>query len=217
MNIINNIFDFFLNNIFHITGDLGLAIVILTIIVKILLLPLSMKQKISLVNQQKLANKIDDIKNKYKNNKTKLNEELEKQYVENSKGILGIFLNFLQLPIIYSLYSVIIHMPFQAATILIPWATSLKVTDKYFIIPLVYTLSVITPNFLPAASYLKSFKQAKASKTSMILNSIIGSFISLIITIKAPIALGLYFITSSIFALFEEILFRVYMRNKVIN
>lgn len=216
MNIIFNFLSLLLNNIFLFTKDFGIAIVILTILVRLILMPLSIKQKINMVKQQKISVKMNELKEKYKANPKKLESELQKFYKENSKTYLGCLVSFMQLPIIFTLYNVVLKIPMEVSTVIVPWVSNLKAVDKFYIIPLLYAVSVMLPNFLPAAQYMKAYKTEKTSKLATIINSLIGSTVSLFITIKAPVALGLYFITSSIFSLIEELIFRVYMKNKSI-
>lgn len=216
MNIIFNLLNYLLNNIFIITKDFGIAIVILTILVRLMLMPLSIKQKINMVKQQKISVKINELKQKYKSNPKKLELELQEFYKENSKTYLGCLVSFMQLPIIFTLYNVILKIPMEVSTVIVPWVSNLKDIDKFYIIPLLYAFSVMLPSLLPTAQYMKAYNTEKTSKLSLILNSLIGSTISLFITIKAPVALGLYFITSSIFSLMEELIFRIYIKNRSI-
>lgn len=216
MNIIFNFLSLLLNNIFLFTKDFGIAIVILTILVRLLLMPLSIKQKINMVKQQKISVKINELKEKYKSNPKKLDSELQEVYKENSKTYLGCLVSFMQLPIIFTLYNVVLKIPMEVSTVIVPWVSNLKAVDKFYIIPLLYAFSVMLPNFLPTAQYMKAYKAEKTSKLATIINSLIGSTVSLFITIKAPVALGLYFMTSSIFSLIEELIFRVYIKNKPI-
>jgi membrane protein insertase Oxa1/YidC/SpoIIIJ len=58
--------------------------------------------------------------------------------------------------------------------------------------------------------FLKVTAQAKISKTNIIITSIMSA----LITFKAPVALGLYLITSSLFSVFEEVIFRLYSRSR---
>lgn len=216
MNIIFDFLSFLLNNLFLFTKDFGIAIVILTILVRLLLMPLSLKQKINMVKQQKISVKINELKEKYKSNPKKLESELQEFYKENSKTYLGCLVSFMQLPIIFTLYNVVLKIPMEVSTVIVPWVSNLKAVDKFYIIPVLYAISVMLPNFLPAAQYMKAYKTEKTSKLATIINSLVGSTVSLFITIKAPVALGLYFITSSIFSLVEELIFRVYIKSKPI-
>lgn len=89
-------------------GRYGLAIVIFTIFIKFLLLPLTIKQFKSNAQLQKIQPIIQEIQRKYKNDTTKLNEEMMKVYAEHkynpASGCLPLLV---QLPILFSLMYVI--------------------------------------------------------------------------------------------------------------
>ncbi|MFA9398798.1 MAG: YidC/Oxa1 family membrane protein insertase [Clostridiaceae bacterium] len=201
MNIIFNGLNEILNYLFSITGDWGIAIILLTVIVRIIILPLSIKQRKSIGQQQILSSKINGIKEKYKNNKDKLELEMKKCYKQGAKSTLGCFISLLQLPLISTLYFVIIKLPVEVGTIIVPWVASIKMTDHLFIIPILYVVINLLPNLIPYISCFKSQRNIKSIKGNMLIMSVF----SLFITIKAPIALGIYFITTSLFSLVEEI------------
>jgi len=208
MNIIFNSLNWLLNYIFTLTGDLGITIILLTIIVRVLLLPIDIKQKKGMMKQQELSKKMECIKEKYKNNKVKLEEELQKHYKESAKAMLGCAVTFLQLPVVFSLYSVVIKLPINVGTVIIPWVATVKMADSYFIIPAMYAIASTLPNLINSIPYLRALGQVKVSKVNIIITTIF----SLLITIKAPIAIGIYFITTSLFSLLEEIAFRLYLK-----
>ena len=209
MNIIFNILSSLLNSIFNFTGDWGLAIVLLTIVVRIALSPMSFKQKKSMQQQQKLAVKMKEINEKYKDNKEQLDEELKKHSLESAKSMLGCGVTLLQMPILMALWNVINKMPLNVGSFLIPWATSIKTSDSYFIIPLVYVFVSLFPSMLSYVPFLKIEGQAKLSKSNMIIMAVVSLFIAK----AAPIAVGIYLITTSGFSFLEELAFRIYMRN----
>lgn len=213
MSIIFNVLNVLLNYLFHFSGDWGITIILLTIIVKLILMPMSIKQKLSMEKQQDVAKKLEIIKEKYKNNAEKIKEESQKYYAESTKGMLGCGITLLQIPIIYSLYHVIIRIPVEAGTIIVPWISSIKIPDKYYIIPIIYVMVSLIPSILPYIPYLKATYRVKITKTNIISTLVF----SVIIIIKAPIAIGMYFITTSICSIFEEIGFRIYMKNKCLN
>lgn len=210
MNIISNLLNSSLSYFFNMTGDLGIAIILLTISVRLLLTPLSFKQKLGMQGQQKLSKGLEGIKEKYKNNKEKLDIETKKYYAQNSKGMIGCLISLLQLPVIATLYNVVLMMPMQAGTMLIPWVVSVKMTDSYFIVPAIYVISMLSPNLLPYIPFLRITAQAKLNKATIIITSIMSA----LITFKAPVALGLYFITSSLFTFVEEVIFRLYTKKR---
>lgn len=208
MNIIFNFLSSLLNSIFNFTGDWGLAIVLLTAIVRIVLLPMSFKQKKSM-QQQSLVIKMQKFKEKYKDNKDKLDEGIKNQSIESAKSMLGCFITLLQLPILMTLWSVFNKMPVNVGTFLIPWVTSIKISDSYFIVPLIYMFLSLAPGFLSYVPFLKIEGQAAVSKSNIIIMALVGFFI----TKAAPIALGIYLITTGVFNFLEELAFRIYMRN----
>ena len=210
MNIIFNLLGDLINYVFNFTGDWGIAVVVLTLIVKVLLMPMSMKQRFSILKQQKIAKKMEDIKIRYKNDKLKMEKEIQNCYKDNLKSMFGCLLTIIQLPIIGGLYKTIINMPVASGTVLIPWVASIKLSDSYFIVPIMYSIISMLPGLVNYIDYFKVYREVQYNKMSAILPGVIG----LLITIKAPIALGLYFITSSVFSLVEEIAFRIYIKNK---
>lgn len=95
-------------------------------------------------------------------------------------------------------------------TILIPWAMNIRNAYDKFILPIIYTLITIVPSII---SYFKIFGSNEESAS---IKTVLPKMIlELVITIKAPIALGIYFITLSTFSLVEDIVFRIYSKNKV--
>lgn len=86
----------------------GVAIILLTIFVRILLLPLTIKQTKSMQGMQKIQPRVKELQRKYKGNRQKLNEELMKLYKEHQVNPLGGCLPLLlQLPVFFALYRVL--------------------------------------------------------------------------------------------------------------
>lgn len=86
----------------------GFAIIVFTIIVRLAILPLTLKQYKSTAKMQAIQPQINEIQKRYKDDKEKLNEELMKVYQENNVNPAGGCLPMLiQMPIILSLYWVI--------------------------------------------------------------------------------------------------------------
>ncbi len=209
MDIIINIFKYILGFFYQFSGDYGIAIVLLTITVKFIMLPFSIKQRVAMKKQISFTKKIEEVKARYKTNKNKQEDELNKLYSENSKGLLGCLIPILQLPIISGLYMSINRVQIEAMSILVPWTINIGNTDDKFIVPIIYTLITIAPSII---SYLKVFDKNEQPAT---IKSILPMIImGVLITIKAPIALGIYFITSSLFNLLEDIGFRIYSKGK---
>lgn len=212
MNIISEGLKFLFNYILNFTGDYGLAIIVITIIVKLALLPLSIKQKKTMIKQQKFSEDMVRLEKKYKNNLDKLKSEREKLFRENVKSFKGCLGIFIQMPIIAALYTLVLRMP-EVSTFIVPWVYSIKLSDSYYIIPIIYALSSVSPMLLNYIKFFKIDNSSNLSKTSFIPMIIF----SLMLTVKTPIAIGIYFITSSIFSFLEELAFKFYCRLRYVN
>ena len=105
-----------LAQIFSVVGNYGLAIIVLTILVRLVLLPLGIKQIRSMHNMQSLQPKIKALQAKYKGNKQRQQEEIMKLYRESGVNPLsGCWPVLLQFPILIAMYAVL-RPPVIAAT-----------------------------------------------------------------------------------------------------
>ncbi|MRS13239.1 MAG: YidC/Oxa1 family membrane protein insertase [Actinobacteria bacterium] len=94
-----------LQMLYGVVGDYGVAIIGLTILIRILLLPLTVKQTKSMYELQRIQPKIKELQDKYKNDKEKLQEETLKFYQENKVNPFGGCLPLiLQMPIFFALF-----------------------------------------------------------------------------------------------------------------
>lgn len=115
MNFIQTIWQPVLDLVFGIllrlesfVGDWGLAIILLTIIFRVALMPLTLKQTKSMYQMQKIQPKLKELQAKYKDDKEKQNEELMKFYAEHKVNPFGGCLPaLLQMPLFIALYQVL--------------------------------------------------------------------------------------------------------------
>lgn len=210
MNIIFNGLNMILNQIYSITGDWGITIVVLTVFVRGVLLPMSLKQRINMYKQQLMAKKMEEIKEEHKNNPQRLEKEMQKYYAESAKSMMGCLVTILQLPVLFSLYNVFIKMPVNVGTVIVPWITSLKLPDNYFILPIIYMVVQMLPQIISTAGQIKSVKDLGLLKTNLIMAVVF----SIMFLAKAPIAIGIYLITTGLFSALEELGYRLYLRSK---
>lgn len=98
----------FLLLIYTYVGDWGMAIIVLTVLVRLVLLPLTIKQTKSMYELQRIQPKIKELQKKYANDKEKLQEETLKFYQDNKVNPLGGCLPMLlQMPLLFALYGVL--------------------------------------------------------------------------------------------------------------
>ena len=96
-----NIFGYVLNFIYNLVQNYGLAMILFTLVIKLLMLPLSIKQQKTMKKSAKLNQKMQVLQFKYKNDPEKLNQEMMKMYKEENmnpfSGCLGTILQFILL------------------------------------------------------------------------------------------------------------------------
>lgn len=97
-----------IEQIYHLVSNYGLAIIIFTVLIKLILLPLNIKSQRAMKKQQKIQPILQELQKKYENDKEKLQREMMKLYKENNVSMTGGCLPMLiQLPILFGLYRVI--------------------------------------------------------------------------------------------------------------
>lgn len=97
-----------IEQIYNLVSNYGLAIILFTIIIKLILLPLNVKSQKSMKKQQKIQPILAELQQKYANDQEKLQKEMMKLYKDNNVSMAGGCLPLLiQMPILIGLYSVI--------------------------------------------------------------------------------------------------------------
>jgi len=208
MSIISNLLNQVINGLFSIVGDWGIAIILTTILIRICLLPLSWKQKKSINVQQELSKKTEEIKLKYANDKEKQQTEVAKISAESAKSMLGCLFTLIQIPIMYGLYTVFAEMPIDVGSFVVPWINNLKLPDAYHIIPFIAVIVQLLPSIIMTLRPIKSAKKSGFPLTQML---IMGGF-SLFFFMKAPVTLGIYWVTTGLFSTLEQVAY-----NKILN
>jgi len=101
-------FAWLLRALYELTMSYGWALVLFTLVIKLVLLPFQMKSKKSMMRMSRFQPMIKEIQTRYKNNQVKMNEELQKLYAEEGVNPMsGCLWSFLPFPILLALYSII--------------------------------------------------------------------------------------------------------------
>ncbi len=101
-------FAWLLRALYELTGSYGWALVLFTVVIKLVLLPFQMKSKKSMMRMSRFQPMIKEIQTRYKNNSVKMNEEMQKLYAEEGVNPMsGCLWSFLPFPILIALYSII--------------------------------------------------------------------------------------------------------------
>lgn len=122
----------------------ALAIIMISILLKVILYPLMQKQMKSTMNMQEVQPKLEYLQKKYKNNPEKMNEEVMKLYKEyDINPMAGCLPLLIQMPILIGLFAALRQYDFQplehAAFF---WIPNLGEKDPFFILPVLVALTM---------------------------------------------------------------------------
>ena len=105
MNFLANLFGYLLNFLYNLIGNYGWAIIIFCIVIKLLMLPLAIKQQKTLKKNQKLQVKMKEIQFKYKNDPERLNQATMQLYQEEKiNPFSGCLSGILQIVLLISVF-----------------------------------------------------------------------------------------------------------------
>lgn len=105
MGFISELFGYILNWLYGLVSNYGLAIIIFSILLRVILIPITIKQQKAMKKSAKLQEKMAEIQKKYKNNPEKLNQETIELYkTEKMSPFSGCLTSILQLVIILSVF-----------------------------------------------------------------------------------------------------------------
>ncbi len=209
-----------LHTFYRVTHNYGASIILLTILIRLVLFPISRKQAASSYKMQKLQPLMTGLREKHKNNKQKLNQEMMALYKEQGVNPLaGCLPVFLQLPIFIGLYrglSLAIelrHAPF------VSWISDLSRPDALVDFPFDF-LGISTLNVLPllmvgAMVWQQKFMPRPSADPQQ--NQMQSMFKLMPIFFgwllyNVPSGLVLYWTTSTTFGVLEQIVIRRHLK-----
>lgn len=125
-------------NLHKVIPNYGLVIILFTILIKILFHPLTHKSVTSATRMQDLQPKMAELKEKYKKDPQRMNQEMMKLYKEQGVNPLGGCLPLLlQMPLFYGLFVVFRSTIELRGASFIFWLKDLSQMDKYYILPVI--------------------------------------------------------------------------------
>ena len=194
MSYIRQFLTFLLNTTDKYVGNFGVSIIIVTILIKIMLLPLTLKQDKSMKEMKKLQPEIEKKKEKYANDKQMLNIKTMELYKEHKVNPLGGCLPLLlQLPILFALFGVLRSGIIPADSSFL-WL-KLSVPDQFYILPVLNG----------AVSFLQQKLMGSADSNPQMKNMMyVFPIMMIVISYRMPSGLQLYWLTSSLIAVIQQ-------------
>jgi YidC/Oxa1 family membrane protein insertase len=133
-------------------GNWGWTIVLVTVLIKLVLYPLSYKGMVSMNKLKELAPKVKEIQEKYKHDKQKSGAKMMEFYKREEVNPMGGCLPMLlQIPVFFSIYRVLLNSIELKGSEWILWINDLASMDPYYVLPILmgitmYLQQLITPN-----------------------------------------------------------------------
>lgn len=191
-----------------VVGDWGLAIIVLTVILRIILLPLTLKQMKSTAAMQLLTPKLQEIQQKYADDPQRLNEEMMKFYAENKfNPAAGCLPMLVQMPIFIALFNVLRTQVPEGASFynLVSPLTSTPqevLTNNGIIAALPFLILVV---LFGVSTLIPMLLQSKADKNMKLMGGMM-SVMMLYFGFISPAGVLLYWDTSSLWGIAQQLI-----------
>lgn len=199
--VIARILLWLLNAFHHVIHNWGVAIILLTIAVKIVTLPLAWKSMKSMEEMRKLAPEIAELKKKFGNDREKLNVETMKLYQQHKVNPLGGCLPMLiQMPIWLALYTTLqTSVELYNEPFITGWISDLTSKDPFYALPLAMGATMfITQRMQPMQM------DATQQKVMLYFMPIFFTFIMF----QLPAGLTLYIFTNNLLSIGQQLVLR---------
>jgi len=205
-----------LNFFYRVSGNYGIAIILLTICISIALFPLTRKSLRSMREMQKIQPEVEKIRKAHSDNPQKMNKEIMALYKEHKANPLGGCLPmFLQFPVFITLYQVLVrNVELKGARFL--WIKDLAMPDAAFTLPRALPLIGANINILPVLMIIamvfqqkiSQVKGAEMSEQQRMMTTIFPLMLGFIFY-NLPSGLVLYWLTNTLLTLFvHEVLLK---------
>ena len=193
-----------------VTGSYGISIILLTVVVRIVILPLTIYQMKSMKRMQEVQPRMKALQEKHKENPQKLNEEMMALY--KSEGVnpfAGCLPLLVQMPFLYAIFAVLnsgagITEGVVPTFLWIQTAEGLLAPDPFYILPILTVISMFVQ------SYLSGQGNDPNQKMMMYMLPLVFGFM----TFKMPSGVVLYWVVSTIFGLVQQSIYPGFPRFK---
>lgn len=196
-------------------GDWGLAIILITVIFRGVLYPITAKQNKASYNMQKMQPKIKEIQAKYADDQQRMGEEMQKIYAESHFNPLsGCLPMLLMMPIFLILYQTLQEhldeamtfyhiLPSLSASASTAWASGFVAAIPYLIMLILFAVSTFIPMIM----------QGNMEKQTIIMG-VVMAVMMLWIGWSAPAGVMLFWVTSSLIGIAQQMIILKVEKNK---
>lgn len=191
-------------------GDWGLAVIILTVIIRLILTPLMAHSTKSTARMQVMQPKLQEIQERYADNPERQAEEMRKIYADMKFNPLGGCLPiFLQMPVFFGLFTVARQVPADASFFGILPSISLSVSQvieasgwvaaaPYILFDVLFGVLTFVPMVINVST------QAEAQRSQTMTMGAVMAVMMLFFGWSVPAAVLLYYVTSSLWQVIQQ-------------
>ena len=179
-------------------GNWGFSIILLTLIVRSVLFPLTKAQYTSMAKMRLLTPKMQELRERYKDDRQKLGQETMRLYKSEKVNPLGgCFPLLIQMPIFIALYWTLMestelrHAPF------VFWITDLSVYDPYFVTPILYGITMFLIQKMSPTPITDPMQRKVFMAMPLIFTFMFCTF---------PAGLTIYWVVSNCFTILQQII-----------
>lgn len=212
MSTLVSIFTSFIDALYSLTNAINfpsyaLAIIILGLIVRLILLPLTIMQMKSMLGMTEIQPELQRLQKQYANNREKLSEEMMKLYQEyNVKPAAGCLPILIQLPILYILFWAIRDYNFaDSAHANFFWISSLNNTDPTYILPIVLGIIMFIQQKIAMSINPQAMDPSNPMNMTMKMMLYVMPLIMAFSATQMPSGLVIYWLTTSGFMVFQQL------------
>lgn len=180
----------------RITHNWGLAIILLVLLIKAVFFKLSEKQFTSAAKMRKLAPRIQALKERYGDDKVKMQQAMMELYQkEKANPLAGCWPMLVQIPVFFALYWVLLESVELRQAPFFGWLQNLSAPDPYFVLPIINAAVMLAQQFLTPMVGMDP-TQAKIMKAMPLLFAFMFAFF--------PSGLVLYWVTNGLTGLIQQ-------------
>ncbi|MGH2305543.1 membrane protein insertase YidC [Campylobacter taeniopygiae] len=188
----------FLNFLHNHIGNWGWSIVVMVLIIRLILFPLTYKSMISMNKLKDLAPKMKELRERYKGDPQKMNIHMMELYKKHGANPMsGCLPILLQIPIFFAIYRVLLNAIELKAAPWIFWIHDLSVMDPYFVLPILMGVTMFVQQLVTPMT-IQDPMQAKIMK-----------FLPVIFTfffVTFPAGLTLYWFVNNLCSFIQQLI-----------
>lgn len=175
----------------------GVAIILMTIVIKMALYPLTVKQVVSMKAMQEIQPEMKKLQDKYKNNPQEMQKKVAELYKEKGVNpVAGCLPLLAQMPILIGIFYAIRDYDYASAAPSFLWLDNLSAADPYYILPV---LSALTTYIQQKQTTAKQGANAQMKMMTLFMPLFIGW-----ISMTFPSGLVLYWVVSNIMQILQQ-------------